>query len=633
MQVPLDNDLRVSGMRVPSRDSIDRAWIRLDNCATLFERKVGSRATHYRSLMADSSQKLWNYFCVREQRTEVPQRERSSSARSQLPCEAIALAQKSDDESAWNVPQLRTSSFAWQLTVLGYGAGNIVYKYRNLLHGMLLRCGNEKELLAYRLSVIGWTSDQGTEYKLADVCFAEAVNKDLLVKCANDIRGNQAFLQPPDGSPQKHWLFPYCLPMVGHLHLVSNALESAVTTTRIWKVHFKTGMQALLSFLNSRGLRDRLQTTCIPRGQWFAFKSFGKQLLDWRWESLGQMLDQLVPLIPILQAHFDLSKMKSGGHAALSEIDTAVLKTVSIFVKIEWLPAMLEMLRCISVTINECIGWLEGCPCHEDIWKLSGKTWAQKQRIFFERTGLTHCRRKGCRASCMASYGVDVWLERICNASSASLTEMLSTCSAEKRTAILAVQQELQESLREEFQAKLQHWRHLPFKPLGMLDADQDRSKQICRECICEWEQCDQTKAHRVAHRFFGDPVVLSQLKSFGNSDAPLQDFGRLHNLLVTYTSIPLVERRIESEHAKIEKAVFTKGRMLDDNHLISTCVLLSFSAVLSYAVIGFPRVVPYHSQSSKRNCFAGMCSQQLGDPCNCVRSHSCTISARTAGG
>jgi len=166
-----------------------------------------------------------------------------------------------------------------------------------------------------------------------------------------------------------------------------------------------------------------------------------------------------------------------------------------------------------------------------------------------------------------------------------------------------------------------------------MLDADQDRSKQICRECICEWEQCDQTKAHRVAHRFFGDPVVLSQLKSFGNSDAPLQDFGRLHNLLVTYNSIPLVERRIESEHAKIEKAVFTKGRMLDDNHLISTCVLLSFSAVLSYAVIGFPRVVQYHSQSSKRIYLAGMCSQQLGDPCNCVRSHSCTISARTAGG
>ena len=80
----------------------------------------------------------------------------------------------------------------------------------------------------------------------------------------------------------------------------------------------------------------------------------------------------------------------------------------------------------------------------------------------------------------------------------------------------------------------------------------------------------------------------------------------------------------------KLRRQFFTKGRMLDDTHLISRCVVLSFPAVLSYAVIGFPRVVPYHSQSSKRNCFAGMCSQQLGDPSNCVRSHSCTISART---
>ena len=480
----------------------------------------------------------------------------SSNARSRLPCVAIASYTGTfpEAESAWNVSQLKLRSFAWQLTVLGYGAGNILYKYRNLLHGMVLRCGNEKALLDYRLSVVGWTSDQGTEYKLADVCFAEAINKDLLVKCANDIRSNQAFLQPPDGSPQKHWLFPYCLPMVGHLHLVSNALETAVTNTWIWKVHFKTGLQALLTFLNSRGLRQRLQFTCIPQNQWFAFQSFGKQLLDWRWESLGQTLDQLMPLMPLLQAHFDLSKMQSGTHEAFSEVDAAVLRTVSKFIKLSWLTAMLEMLRCVSVTTNQFIGFLEGCPCHDDIWKMPGKTWAQKQKIFFEKTGLVSCPHKGCRGPCMASYAADFWLAKICNCSSDRLTELLSACSDGKRTGILAVQQDLQESLREEFQAKLQHWQHLPFKLLGLLATDEGRAKQICRECICEWEQCDQTKVQRVAYRFFGDPVVLSQLRAFGTSDVPLQAVGKLHNLLVMYASIPLVERSIESEHAKIEK-------------------------------------------------------------------------------
>ena len=156
--MPLDTDLNVSNMRVPSRDSIDRAWIRLDNCATLFERNMGSSVRYFRSLMADSSQKLWNYFCVREKRTEMPQ-QCSSNARSQLPCVAIESYAGTfpEAESAWNVSQLISRSIAWQLTVLGYGAGNILYKYRNLLHGMVLRCGNEKTLLDYRLSVVGWT--------------------------------------------------------------------------------------------------------------------------------------------------------------------------------------------------------------------------------------------------------------------------------------------------------------------------------------------------------------------------------------------------------------------------------------------------------------------------------------------
>ena len=116
------------------------------------------------------------------------------------------------------------------------------------MQGMLLRCKSEHELLLYRQSVIGWTSDQGTEYKLADVCFAQAVNKDLLIQTARDILQNQSFLQRPDGAPQNHWLFPFCLSMLGHLHLVSNALESAVTKTRIWKLHFKHGSKPFLAF-------------------------------------------------------------------------------------------------------------------------------------------------------------------------------------------------------------------------------------------------------------------------------------------------------------------------------------------------------------------------------------------------
>ena len=176
--------------------------------------------------------------------------------------------------------------------------------------------------------------------------------------------------------------------MVGHLHLVSNALGSAVTKTRILKLHFKHGLQALLGLLNSRGLRHRLQITCLPREQCHAFDHFNKQLLDWRWESLGDALDQIVPLVPILQQYFDLSKFKSGHYETMSEIDAALLKTVSLFLNLTWLRAFLEMLRCVAVTVNLFIGWLEGCACHERIWKMN-KPWHVKQQSFFQETGLT----------------------------------------------------------------------------------------------------------------------------------------------------------------------------------------------------------------------------------------------------
>ena len=123
--MPLDTDLNVSDMRVPSRDSIDRAWIRLDNCATLFNR-MGSSVRSYRSLMADSSQKLWNYFCVRETRTEMPQQCHAGTFPEA--CGHSSAGTSPETESAWNVSQLKSTSFAWQLTVLGYGAGNILYK-------------------------------------------------------------------------------------------------------------------------------------------------------------------------------------------------------------------------------------------------------------------------------------------------------------------------------------------------------------------------------------------------------------------------------------------------------------------------------------------------------------------------
>ena len=263
-------------MRVPSRDSIDRGWIRLDCVSVLYERaQLSSGVQCFRSLMGDASQKLWNYFCVREKCALLPV---ASTASTTTPASEFVHTESDHtfdvrSNAAWDPSSLSFSSFTWQLTVFGYGAGSLTYKYRNLLHGICLKCSNDQEVDSYRESVVGWTSDQGTEYKISDIAVAQPPNRELLLKASRDIGCREAFLQT-DACAQKHFLFPWCLAMTGHLHLISNALESAVTKCRIW-TQVKHGIQGLLGFLNSRALRQRLQATCLPKHLWSAFIALG----------------------------------------------------------------------------------------------------------------------------------------------------------------------------------------------------------------------------------------------------------------------------------------------------------------------------------------------------------------------
>jgi hypothetical protein len=201
------------------------------------------------------------------------------------------------------------------------------------------------------------------------------------------------------------------------------------------------------------------------------------------------------------------------------------------------------------------LSWLEGCPCHEHIW-LSENSYAKKQQLFFKETGLRECQFKGCRGSEMAAGAASEWLDKICSGTSPHLTSLLDGCSQEKRTAILAVQHELQEAFREELGAKFEMWFHLPYKALGICSSDASKGKMAATVCIHEWQSCkDKSKHHRVTFRIFNDPVIFAQIDKFRVSKHELVHYSRANNMLLMYAGVPLVERSIEGEHAKVEKA------------------------------------------------------------------------------
>ena len=142
---------------------------------------------------------------------------------------------------------------------------------------------------------------------------------------------------------------------------------------------FWDGVHGLSSFLRKLPLRQRLVATCFVDASAVERKTletFSSAHLDWRWESLGDLLNDLVPLLPVLRKYLDTQKVLTGS-GSMSTIDTAVVQTAGQFVATPLTHSACELLRVACGIVNEWGSWMEGCPCHEHIWKMSC-TWTRK---------------------------------------------------------------------------------------------------------------------------------------------------------------------------------------------------------------------------------------------------------------
>jgi len=532
------------GVRLPKQTALASAWVKLDCMAVLYERSLLKHSDFKRYLMADASAKQWNYLCVRETTIRLP-----NGGWPEQAMDSISLCR------VW-------STHAWQCTVLGHGAANLGFKFRNVLHSMLLVCGDEEQLRRFRLSVIAWTSDQGTERKLADAALADQPNLERLRNICQKVSFEGLELGCNEAL-QVH-LFPNCLYMPGHQHILFNGLEESIKRSPLWSSGFSEGLHAMVSMLNSRGLRDRFVMTCMKDAPAFereALKHFAKKHLDWRWESFGELLTCLCPLVPIFLKYWSLAAMK-GGTDGLSLIDPSDLKKVDAFLQARWLRPCLEMLRVVSMTVNRWSSWMEGCSCHEVVWTGKG-TWEQKRQRLQSEFGIADCPWKGCRGSAMAAGGVSEFLDEIIACDSSEFNMLLADMVPGERPHVVAAMHSLKEWLYEVYDAKFGMWRHLPYILLGMAHPDRRKAKLCAHIALSEWRASEQRKVHRVALRFFSDPVISRQLATFADpaTNMDLTELAALHNLTLEYSLISLVERQIEGEHAKIEWAT-TSGSM-----------------------------------------------------------------------
>jgi hypothetical protein len=144
-------------------------------------------------------------------------------------------------------------------TTLGLGAADFNYKLGNITHAILLETGTPEVFNKYRYEVKSWTSDQGLEYSVCDgpnLAFVGSSWGDTL----NSLRIGEIDVSSPD--VEGNFLFPRCLGVPDCLHILFNALESAVTSSDSWEWisdHYAT----LAKFLGDLGMRRRFQATCL----------------------------------------------------------------------------------------------------------------------------------------------------------------------------------------------------------------------------------------------------------------------------------------------------------------------------------------------------------------------------------
>ena len=164
-------------------------------------------------------------------------------------------------------------------------------------------------------------------------------------------------------------------------------------------------------------------------------------------------------------------------------------------------------------------------------------------------------------------------LEEVAHASSEECEKTLRDLDEAKRQQVLGWMAQLRSKMRECLTDKLGFWNSIPFCLLGVfwcvLGGPMDKSKAILRKALAEFEivvaQGRLSTMHRVARRLLSpDHFCGRELRAWVSAaDEPLRNFPYAYVTLLEYALIPLVERRIESCHARLKHLIQKARAML----------------------------------------------------------------------
>ena len=367
----------------------------------------------------------------------------------------------------------------------------------------------------------------------------------------------------------KDYALPHCLPSPGMLHIYHNImkdLDTVLESAQLWM----QGWKSLGPLLSKSYMRKRFIGTCLLRGPQGAFRSLFERdfpdVVTWRWGSVVQVLDKLLPAEPALRLCWDAVKFgapdraRDHGEEGDVSLDLArVSETINCHAW--WLRGhMLFALHSIGRALQQ---WSEGCDCHTKIVKdrLQGVAAGLDLNL-----GVSTCPLAGKRA-CQLSQGVHKVLVALGGTAAGAREQFLQACPDVDAASLEAVLSDFQLAL-DRFKLVLNYktrcWQTLPWKLAQVSDPDEESARQSTKAILAEFDEDKygevelhpdtQAVAHRLTLLYLAPGgAVREALQKFceGGSRA---DNSVLLQLCAQFVLMPTVERVIEAEHSTVAK-------------------------------------------------------------------------------
>ena len=491
--------LQSGNVPLPGVKVLRSARLRLDQCSMLFERILHDEFYFIRYVMPDSSPQLGRIcLCVREDRLRYPR---------SLMFDAAARA-AIDLNSVFETRRM-------PLSTLAHGHESALNKSTNMAGLYLNESRDLDQFDAKRSEVFGLTSDQGAE-------------KDIVDSSVHVVPGYRDRFEFGDN---KYYLWPRALFVVGHLHVLFNALEEACkgSPDADW---FFDALRTICNFLSDVQLRRRFQAKCLVGKACFGkFSHFARTHIDWRWETLGPALLKVLELLPFMAMHFDLDAMLQSETGKSTSSELRALADVLL----EFDRVMLTAASFLATAkvVEHYTSMLEGCHCHWRIW-MQKRSFRARAREVANDTGFAHCVWKGRRAAWWIAEGLDQFLDSIRVATSDEFEKLLANATTTRRNLAVVHLEGLRARLAEIIVAKMYFWSHIPWRLIGVfyccVGGTVIRSKEILRECIAEYDRVvnagNASHLHQVAVRLLGaDGICGIELRLWLVSDQPIISF------------------------------------------------------------------------------------------------------------